>query len=431
MARWYGLYIKKRGLRRTGSPAAARWGDAAFAGSVTLLGLIGIGLVLSWWIVPQWEANYNYVESTCRVLDKRVDFAADGIQARPEFLVEHAGDGRVFRSWTYDAVGDYQASADECADVLDRFQVGEQYACWHSETDPTRVVLARNISYWPWLVLAVPASLLLIGAGRLGYNLASWRTSAERRAALIQRASQFDVFDESLQGGHDVPGVPSAGNWTNSPGTRLAYRLPLASSTGWKLFGCASFAALWWIATLVLTAVAVRKHVAGEADWLLDILLLPAFGGGAWAIYYVARQWWLTTGLGPTLVEISDHPLVAGQSYDLVVLQSGRLTIPWLEVRLCCDEVASYTQGTDIRTERQRVYDTCVMRCTDLEVTPQGALERRCRMTIPAEAMHSFQGGHNEVQWSILVCGELAGWPVFHRRFPLVVYPPSAEKDVA
>ncbi|NJO14086.1 MAG: hypothetical protein HC870_02780, partial [Rhizobiales bacterium] len=67
-------------------------------------------------------------------------------------------------------------------------------------------------------------------------------------------------------------------------------------------------------------------------------------------IYYCSKQFLIATGIGPTLVEISDYPFYPGRVYRLFLSQGGRLTINSLEVLLVCDEKATYQQGTNTRT---------------------------------------------------------------------------------
>jgi hypothetical protein len=43
--------------------------------------------------------------------------------------------------------------------------------------------------------------------------------------------------------------------------------------------------------------------------------------------------------------------------------------------------------------------------------------------------MHSFRSAHNGVQWKLLVRGGAAGWPEFHREFPVLVYPSGAREN--
>ena len=49
--------------------------------------------------------------------------------------------------------------------------------------------------------------------------------------------------------------------------------------------------------------------------------------------------------------------------------------------------------------------------------------ESRCQIRVPPGAMHSFQAGHNEVNWKLIVKASVAGWPDYERVFQIVVNP--------
>jgi hypothetical protein len=87
------------------------------------------------------------------------------------------------------------------------------------------------------------------------------------------------------------------------------------------------------------------------------------------------------------------------------------------------DEVATYRQGTDTRTERLRVFEQPVFHHEQIEVEPSRVFEHQGEVEIPAECMHSFKATHNEVQWRLLIRADVAGWPPFERTFPVVVCP--------
>jgi hypothetical protein len=135
--------------------------------------------------------------------------------------------------------------------------------------------------------------------------------------------------------------------------------------------------------------------------------------------------------VGPTQIEISDHPLRPGETYQVFVSQGGRLTINSLALLLVCDEVATYRQGTDTRSDESRVFSREVLRREQVELLPQASFEQQGELAIPAECMHSFKADHNEVRWRLLVRGDLAGWPPFERTFPIVVCPSVGAKSEA
>ena len=110
--------------------------------------------------------------------------------------------------------------------MLDRFEVGEEYPCWYDPIDPHRAVLVRGYSGWLYLSLLIPLSFIVIGGGRLIYTLVHWNSSAERRSLAEQRAAQVDLFEGPVDE-REFPTVPADANLTNSPGTTLAYRLPI------------------------------------------------------------------------------------------------------------------------------------------------------------------------------------------------------------
>jgi len=169
--------------------------------------------------------------------------------------------------------------------------------------------------------------------------------------------------------------------------------------------------------------ICIGGHIEGKPDWLLTLFLIPFALVGIGLIAIFIRQVLVTTGIGPTLVEISDHPLCPGRSCRLFLSQSGRLAVDSLRMTLVCEEEATYRQGTDTRTETREVYRQEVLRRDRFEIHRGLPFEAECELEVPAGAMHSFKGQHNEVNWKLVVHGDVVGWPAYKRSFPVIVCP--------
>jgi hypothetical protein len=50
----------------------------------------------------------------------------------------------------------------------------------------------------------------------------------------------------------------------------------------------------------------------------------------------------------------------------------------------------------------------------------------RTETTVPADSMHSFQGDHNRIVWSLVLQGDIPRWPDVKERFEIVVTPMGA-----
>jgi hypothetical protein len=280
---------------------------------------------------------------------------------------------------------------------------------------------------WIWLVGIVLASLIFFGAGGFVYTLLLAGTTAERRSALAKRATNIDLLADALPSPRLYPTVPRDVNLTNSPGIKLAYRLPITRSPSWKLFSVGTFTLLWNAMVSVLVVLAIRNHLADRPDWYLTLLVVPFVVIGVLSMYYWLRLLLLATAIGPTSLEISDHPIYPGQRYRVYLAQAGRLRVRSLKLMLVCDEEATYRQGTDTRTERRRVRQQVVFSAPDFEIHPEIPYEHECDLEFPADVMHSFQSDHNAVQWRLVVHGLVDKWSDYERVFPIVVYPAMKE----
>ena len=435
MARRFRVYEKKRGNRRTGSEKLGSIGEAVFFAAFLFLGCAGLALLCATLVIPQWKANHDFVAHRCLVLDARLGQkqTSDVSLYRPEIQIEYEIDGETYRIWTYDVRGEYSPDRTEVEKILDHFRPDPQreYDCWYNPSDANVAVLARTSHWWAWLTLIVPFSFIFIGGGGLAYQLFALGKSTERRADLVGRAGKLELFEANGRSKAEFPGVPRAGNITNSPGTNLAFRLPAASSSTWALT-VTLVACLVWNGIVAAFAVgAIRSHLDGEPDWLLTLFILPFILIGVGFIVLLIRQLLVTAGIGPTLVEVSDQPLYPGRRYRLFFTQMGRLKLNALEVLLVCDEEATFRHGTNTRTETRRVCEAEVLSQRSFEVRQGAPFEADCELEIPAGAMHSFKSDHNEVNWKVLVRGEVAGWPNYERSFPLIVYPAQNGKPGA
>ena len=140
-------------------------------------------------------------------------------------------------------------------------------------------------------------------------------------------------------------------------------------------------------------------------------------------IVLFGRAFFQATAVGPTQIEISDHPLLPGGGYDVLLGQGGVGNFRSLELHLELEELATFRQGTDIRTERTVVRRELVKEWKDVQLAPGSRFETHVTVVIPTDAMHSFASDHNAVKWRIAVHGRPERWPAFTRVFPLVVFP--------
>jgi len=282
------------------------------------------------------------------------------------------------------------------------------------------------IGYGFWLLVLVSCIFAFIGA--IGFIIRVLRVaySDEHRSVLADRAISNTQTLGGLRG-RSMPSIPHLSGFTDSPGVRLAYRLPTDRPELRELVLGSVFVLAWDAMVAVLVAVTISKARYGIFDWFSLLVILPGFGYiGFRVTAWFFRKFRLATGIGGTTVEVSELPMVAGGSYQLHLVQYGRLSVKKLLIVLVCEEVATYHFGTDTRTERQEVYRQQVLDQGRCRIDWGKPFETVCDLHVPEDAMHSFQSPHNSVAWKILVEGEVNRWPSFYRSFPVVVYPRAA-----
>ena len=295
--------------------------------------------------------------------------------------------------------------------------------------EPTPELYVAGVGFW--LLLIVLASFTLLGGGGLIYAVLHLGTSVERRSVLARHAAGITRINEASGPKREYPGVPCDENLTNSPGVTLAFRLPTTQSPAWRLAMATLFCVLWNGIAIVLVVLAVQFWRSGQPDWVLTVLLAPFLTIAAWSTYFLVRQMLIHTGVGPTHIEISDHPLYPGRPYEFFLSQAGKFRLHFLQVSLVCEEVATFQQGTDVREEVCRVFESPLFRSEDFDVEWGIPFEHRGELAVPHGMMHSLEAGHNAVQWKLVVSGKAKAWPLFSRSFPVVVYPdclPSEER---
>jgi hypothetical protein len=407
------FFAKKRGHRRSVSEVWGSIAEGLFHAGLVLAGLVFGALLVTGVAVPEWRINHRFVEARGTVIGKglaRHTTARDRTW-EPALRLRYDTAAGPIEAWAFqgDPIADRSGALSRLGDVL----LGSDVPCWYDPDAPDAVVLARGYNWWMWaLTLLLPGALLAFGGAGLTRSIASWRKSEERRAV---------TFHPIASDPH--PAIPSCDDLVNSPGTVLRFRLPTSGAEGWTLVGFGLFALAWNTVLTVLAATAGSDLIGGQIDWLLFAILVPFAAVGIAGIVLFVRQLVLTSAVGTTQVEISDHPLRPGCTYDVLLAQAGSGTFKDLSITLELEEQATFRQGTDTRTERIVVWRSAIQSWRDVQLAPGTRFEAKTRLTLPAMAMHSFASEHNAVSWRVVVQGRPARWPAFARGFPVIVNP--------
>ena len=425
------FFSKKRGERRTGLPAWGSLGEALYYAVLLAAGLVIGGLMLTGVAVPEWRINNRFVEVSGRLVGKGVArhttadlFGARRQAWRPAVLVEYPVNGELVRSWNTAGLAETSSRREVAVGMLAEQELGQTVPCWYDPDQVTTVVLKRGYSWWFWLLtLLLPGALVAFGGSGLLHAAGGWGRSEERQAAEVWGVLQR--LARPLAEADGYPTIPACDNLVNSPGTVLRFRLPTESPEAWTVLGSGLFAGLWNAVVVVLAIGAGFDVAGGRIDWWLLGLLAPFSLVGLLAIWLFFRRVLLVTAIGPSHLEISDHPLRPGGCYDVLLSQAGSVAFRRLELVLELEEQATYRQGTDVRTERQVVWREVVRRWNRVEPLPGTPFEAEVQVRIPPRAMHSFHSTHNAVSWRLVLRGQPERWPALVRVFPVVIFPAS------
>jgi Protein of unknown function (DUF3592) len=388
-------------------------------------GLFGMGIV-GGMVVPEWRANHKYLPNTCVVLGKRVAseyFDDQGTLHRPEIQIRYEVNGRKYEVWAYTAVNPYSSGSAGKDAIISQFRVGATYPCWYDPQHPGRAVLVRGYTWFPYVMLILPAAFLAGGGGGMYYFWTLRGKTAQQLAleSALRSLGTWVRFDP------DRPRVP-APEPSQRSGCTLAYHLRLGNPPSPRLFALVFIAIVWNALTVVpFVFVLFPSYFGGiavtENATVMTLIFIPFCVVGLIFVYKAIKLALITFGVGPTTVEISLHPLVPGCRCEIFLSQTGRLRMNSLRVVCVCEEEAQYRDGTDTRTETRRVFEKEIIAKKSFEVHKGMPFEARGELRLPTGAMHSFVASHNQVRWKLVVRGDVAGWPDFENEYPLVVLP--------
>jgi hypothetical protein len=278
--------------------------------------------------------------------------------------------------------------------------------------------------------MLVPIALIVFGSIELIRLLLQISASSERRAVVVQKATDWEIPGAGPAVNRSaLPNVPTFDTVTDSPGTRLAYRLPINATAGWISFTMAAACIAWLIGLFAVQIVSPDSD--DKFNWQIVFLMAPFVLAGGWTLIVLIRQVFVTIAVGTTRVEISHHPLIPGGTYQGLVSQTGRSHVRWFQVQLVCEEEAIHQQGTDTRRASNRIYNRVLLSERKFDIRPPHAFEATFDIPVPEAAMHSFVAAHNTVRWLLVVRGRMARWGDFERTFPIYVYPQHLPAPVA
>ena len=424
------FHRKKRGSRVSGSHSLASVGELFLFSACLLVGTVAMSLIVIWFVVPQWRVNRHFVRTECQVIRhpgmKKIT-EQDTSFWQPTITYRYRAKGSTFIGRTYDLLDSRYPSRKKAEAIKDSYKLGQKYPCWYDPLNPgTAVLFSGNpLAYW---LLLVPVAFLAIGVGGLGYTFWQFTTSRERRAAMAQSSASRELFEDD-PGAKKFPAIPRVEDVSGSPGTTLAFRLPIASRLGWQIFAIGVGTLCWNALVTLFVILAVGKILEGQGDWILLVSLLPFVAAGVWLVVHLIRLFWKMSGIGPTRIEISGHPVKPGREYNLLIAQTGNMLLEKLEITLECEEEAVFQQGTNSITDLRVVWRQEIFDGAEIEIDASQPFEQRRTLLIPEGAMHSFLSAHNRISWRISVEAKVAKRADYRRDFPLIVVPVSRREQ--
>ena len=282
-------------------------------------------------------------------------------------------------------------------------------------------------STWVLIVqLVIAIALLVLGSHRIAMMFIKVGFSVERRRAIVPQIADPDQTRPNVRAEIKLPTVPLAIDAISHTGQSLKYRLVSSQSSVVPLTIMGSISVAFVSVAAVVAVLAIHSIGTARFDWVAIVLFAAFLPASIWSIYHFVFRFLMLTGIGPTRLEISDLPLVAGRDYQVAISQPGRLRFKSVMVFLECFEKTTFRQGTDIRDEVRVVSNDLLFRKRGVDVVPGSPFRSEFALELAPDIMHSFRSPSNQISWRLIVEIQARKWPTIRKTFPIVIIPAPA-----
>ena len=369
-----------------------------------------LGATFTWFIfvkplIRTWQAQ-AWPAVPCEIISSDVAShrSDDGYTYSVEISYRYHIDERSYTSDRYDFLDMSTSGHSGKQKVVSRYPAGSTATCYVNPDNPHDAVIHRGFSA-ELLFGLIPSVFALIG---IGMCIGGIRMLRPKSPAIAPPSPHKDAATEHPRpgSGRDTTPAASAGPVVLEPGhgrwTQFAFFLFFALI--WNGISWTVLVLAWrdraWIAVLFISLfILVGVAVLGGVVYSLLALMNPKV-----RITLDRRR----IPLGETLA--IDWQLIG---------QAGRLRS--LHLTLEGYEEATYRRGTRSVTDRHAFACLDVMHLTDRRalLTATGHAE----VTLPIDAMHSFDADHNRIEWKLHAHGDIARWPDVNDTWTVTVEP--------
>jgi hypothetical protein len=413
--------VGERAIAPTPRGGMEVWVVTGFFGIFLVAGTVGLGVMfvrpmIRLAMARQWESvPCTVVSSRVRQYEHTDSEGHRSTSYRADILYRYEFFGREYRSNQLDLSGSFSSSGYESKRKrVDAHPPGHHTTCWVNPADPYDAVLDRDFQF-SMLIGLIPGLFMLVGAGGIIAFRRSRRHKWQRlaqAAAAGRLAERFTGVEAQLASLDFLPPF-SLGEGP--------YRLePQASRLG--RLALVTFAALFWNGiTWFFIGMAWMESVPRWVLIPMGLFAIVGLGLIAGVIYQLLAM------LNPSAVlTVSAMALRPGDELKLTWQMRGRVgRIRRLRLTLDAIESATYSTGHDSsRTDTETIATLDLVDTT----SPSQMRTGQAAVTIPRDAMHSFKGVSNKIDWHLRLRGEIARWPDLDETFTLVVLPTIARR---
>ncbi len=411
---------KDQKARPISDSSKGRWFLAAF---LSIFALAGLGMMWPLCFRPIYKVidARTWMEIPCKILHAQVRShdGDDGTTYSVDILYEYVVDGKTRQSARYDFLGGSSSGYRGKQAVVDRYKSMSNPVCYVNPVDPSESVLLRKPTL-KLLLCLVPWVFFLVGAGGIyGVVRSAHRSAQGGSAAWLPNApaAQRRTGPDASGWLRDIPAGDFDSDWIP---------LPVARRRIGGFFGRVMVALFWNGLVSIFVVIAVQSFRRGDPEWFLTIFIIPFVLIGIFLILAAIHGFLALFNPYP-VVQIRPARIPLGGSANLRWEFKGFPgRIRELKILLIAAEQIRTTYDEKERKQKMGMSSRPVFEREAICLTdPQQIAAGQIRLSIPTDAMHSFDGGNCCLVWTVSFRGDIRIWPNLKDDLPIVVVPPN------